>query len=244
MAQQRSHVPKFGNWESDNIPYTAYFENARKERASGVMMNPNDPEENPEAFMFGGRMGTGSDGVSNKSMSLEKQHTEGLHQHKGHRRNTSDQQKSGSHRSVTSESGSEKSSNSDYSLLQQKHRHTRSTTRKKSTTEVNNLGLASPGHDRLRSASNQLNDMSYGSAASVPKFGAWDERDPKSGEGFTVIFDKVKQEKHIAAAKVPTMPPPPSNYMNSQKKNTRSKVCIHVFEFHLIMIYKHYDYIA
>ncbi|GMP75660.1 hypothetical protein CsSME_00032664 [Camellia sinensis var. sinensis] len=86
--------------------------------------------------------------------------------------------------------------------------------------------------------------FSYGSAASVPKFGAWDERDPKSGEGFTVIFDKVKQEKHIAAAKVPTMPPPPSNYMNSQKKNTRSKVCIHVFEFHPIMIYKHYDYIA
>ncbi|XLS54092.1 hypothetical protein HN51_003847 [Arachis hypogaea] len=37
-----SHVPKIGNWESDNVPYTAHFENARRERGV-VMLNPNDP---------------------------------------------------------------------------------------------------------------------------------------------------------------------------------------------------------
>lgn len=52
--QQRSHVPKFGNWEGDNVPYTAYFENARKEKIGGVRINPNDPEQNPEAFNVGG----------------------------------------------------------------------------------------------------------------------------------------------------------------------------------------------
>ncbi|KAI0492530.1 hypothetical protein KFK09_026803 [Dendrobium nobile] len=44
-----AHVPKFGNWEDKDIPYTIYFENARKEIARGF--NPNDPEHNPEAFM-------------------------------------------------------------------------------------------------------------------------------------------------------------------------------------------------
>lgn len=43
-------MPKFGNWESeDNVPYTVYFEKARKGRG-GKMINPNDPQENPDAF--------------------------------------------------------------------------------------------------------------------------------------------------------------------------------------------------
>ncbi|GFY91698.1 indole-3-butyric acid response 1 [Actinidia rufa] len=197
--QKRSHVPKFGSWDSDNIPYTAYFENARKEKGSGVMMNPNDPEENPEAFMFG-RVGTGSE---------------------GHRRNTSDHQKSGSHKSTNSESGSDKS-NSGYALQQQNHRRTRSTTRKNSTTEANNFVRPSPAHDRLRSANNPSEDKSYRSV-SVPKFGVWDEKDPKSGEGFTVIFNKVKEEKQIAATKLPTVPPQPRNFEKSQKKHAGSK---------------------
>ncbi|CAJ1962592.1 unnamed protein product [Sphenostylis stenocarpa] len=49
MAQHSRHVPKFGNWDTDNVPYTAYFEHARREKG-GVMMNPNDPFKNPEAF--------------------------------------------------------------------------------------------------------------------------------------------------------------------------------------------------
>jgi RPM1-interacting protein 4 len=49
MWQQRSHVPKFGNWESEeNVPYTAFFDKARKGRTGGKMINPNDPEENPD----------------------------------------------------------------------------------------------------------------------------------------------------------------------------------------------------
>ncbi|GFQ02703.1 rpm1-interacting protein 4 [Phtheirospermum japonicum] len=45
----RSNVPKFGNWENDdNVPYTVYFDKARKTR--GKMINPNDPQENPDMF--------------------------------------------------------------------------------------------------------------------------------------------------------------------------------------------------
>lgn len=69
--QQRSHVPKFGNWDGDNVPYTAYFENARKEKAGGITINPNDPEQNPEAFSIG------SNGISPNNVSYEQQTQKG-----------------------------------------------------------------------------------------------------------------------------------------------------------------------
>ncbi|KAL8546538.1 hypothetical protein ACS0TY_006320 [Phlomoides rotata] len=42
----RSNVPKFGTWENADVPYTVYFDKARKNRG-GKMINPN---ENPEMF--------------------------------------------------------------------------------------------------------------------------------------------------------------------------------------------------
>lgn len=46
-------MPKFGTWENaeNDVPYTVYFDKARKNRgAGGKMINPNDPQENPEMF--------------------------------------------------------------------------------------------------------------------------------------------------------------------------------------------------
>ncbi|KAK8494841.1 hypothetical protein V6N13_062487 [Hibiscus sabdariffa] len=39
-------------------------------------------------------------------------------------------------------------------------------------------------------------DKHEGAAASIPKFGEWDETDPTSAQRFTAIFDKVKEEKN------------------------------------------------
>lgn len=52
IAKERSNVPKFGNWEGEeNVPYTAYFEKARKGRAApgSRVTNPNDPEYNSDS---------------------------------------------------------------------------------------------------------------------------------------------------------------------------------------------------
>ncbi|XP_019259819.1 PREDICTED: RPM1-interacting protein 4-like [Nicotiana attenuata] len=147
---QGSHVPKFGNWDGDNVPYTAYFENARKGKG-GKMINPNDPEENPEAFAYRGYEDASINVSPAKTPLIETPQY-----NYGHRRNPSD-------------------------------------------------------------------DLSNYSSASVPKFGAWDEKDPKSGEGFTVIFNKVKEEKQIAAAKFPIVQPQP-NMPSSHKRNTKSKM--------------------
>jgi RPM1-interacting protein 4 len=50
QQQNKAQVPKFGNWDNaGNVPYTLYFENARKGKG-GKMINPNDPAENTEAY--------------------------------------------------------------------------------------------------------------------------------------------------------------------------------------------------
>ncbi|EYU27755.1 hypothetical protein MIMGU_mgv1a017691mg, partial [Erythranthe guttata] len=149
--QQRSHVPKFGNWEGgDNVPYTAYFENARKEKSDGVRINPNDPEQNPGAFTI-------------------RAPPNYVHRTMGN---------SESYSSSTTER-----SPSDNSVVKtNRHR------RKYTSDDV--LKLISPIRQSVKSVS-------------VPKFGEWDEKDPRSAEGFTVIFNKVKEEKQIAASKFP-----------------------------------------
>lgn len=50
--QQRSHVPKFGNWESEeNVEYSAYFDEASKAKAKGgKMIDPSDPRDKPDRF--------------------------------------------------------------------------------------------------------------------------------------------------------------------------------------------------
>lgn len=37
------------------------------------------------------------------------------------------------------------------------------------------------------------------SGRSLPKFGDWDVNDPATGEGFTVIFNKARDEKKTSA---------------------------------------------
>lgn len=191
-----SHVPKFGNWDNDNVHYTTYFENARKERA-GVIMNPNDPEENPEAFMYmrGNQESSGDHNncfqIPNKHVSAGRQHAESRRRPNSPKRSTLDPQKS-------SFSVSASGSSSDQ-----------------------------------RSGSSPSNDNKHQRAPSIPKFGAWDETDPESGDGFTAIFNKVKEEKKSPPSQYPILPPQPSKVLDGHSKHRssspKSKVCCCIF---------------
>ena len=135
--QQRSHVPKFGNWDNDNVPYTAYFDNARKEKTSPTRsrINPNDPEENPDAF-----------NLHNSPPEEENHHRRG----NSHRRTNSDHRRrigGGTTRSINSESGSERS-NSDHS-----HHLKKSQPSDGSSNSVSPL-VPTPSQTRLRSIGN------------------------------------------------------------------------------------------
>ncbi|KAL7088631.1 hypothetical protein ACP275_13G139500 [Erythranthe tilingii] len=162
----RSHVPKFGNWDGgDNIPYTAYFENARKEKSDGIRINPNDPAQNPGAF----------------NIRPPQNYV---------------------HRTVA---------NSEY--------YSSSTTERSPSDN----SVAKTNRHRNKYTSDDVSCKSV----SVPKFGEWDEKDPRSAEGFTVIFNKVKEEKQIAASKFPPVPIQTidGNCRTSQKNESRK---IHV----------------
>lgn len=57
----------------------------------------------------------------------------------------------------------------------------------------------------------------------MPKFGEWDESDPSSADGFTHIFNKVREEKQVGSARVPNMPEQ-SSYRSSHKTDEKSTV--------------------
>jgi len=48
-------------------------------------------------------------------------------------------------------------------------------------------------------------------AAAIPEFGKWDVTDPKSGEGYTVMFSKIKEEKQIMSSRISGLRTPPHN---------------------------------
>ncbi|KAI9395606.1 hypothetical protein POPTR_004G002500v4 [Populus trichocarpa] len=185
-------------------------------------MNPNDPEENPEAFMYArGGMEDDVDFASGafEGTNSEKQNIEGLKGHNAHSMSPSDHRKNARHNNLTSESGSEKSS-SDHSLLQ-----------------AQKTGLAVDG------STHPFDHEGHHRAASIPKFGAWDETDPRSGEGFTVIFNRVKEEKQIASTTFPSVPTQPVSLRNKGNSSSRSKVIkvlansLHMINFITITYY-------
>ncbi|KAJ1428698.1 RIN4, pathogenic type III effector avirulence factor Avr cleavage site [Sesbania bispinosa] len=194
--QQHSHVPKFGNWDTDNVPYTAYFENARREKA-GFMMNPNDPMENPEAFNMCMRVGENVDADEVKA-SHTYPHKKGSHLH--HR----------SRGSFTSEFASQRN-HVDHSVINSQSDQKRSMSKGASTIS----NFSSSSHNRHRSGSHSLND--HQNHQPIPKFGSWDAKDPRSGEGYTAIFSKIKEERQIASSHISTMSTQPLNNCSNNK---------------------------
>ncbi|XP_060669858.1 RPM1-interacting protein 4 [Ziziphus jujuba] len=260
VMAKSSHVPKFGDWENDdNVPYTDYFENALKHK-SGVKMNPNDPEENPEAFMaFNTRRAEKNTNINN--ITQPHNNNDNYHMIKGVRHladrrsdkriNSAHQNVMGSYKSNTTTSESlsdDQESSSAYSLLD--NRRARISRRKKSDGLAQ--GISSNGLPQLAqehtshthtSGSNIVKHSSsthnahHRATSSIPKFGAWDEADPRSGEGFTAIFEKVKEEKKIASTNFPAAAAAthqPYDHTNSRTKHGRcwsksSKMCCCLF---------------
>lgn len=58
----------------------------------------------------------------------------------------------------------------------------------------------------------------------VPKFGDWDETDPAAAEGYTQLFNLVREEKQSDTGKVPTMPSETSNSTTQKQANENTKV--------------------
>ncbi|XP_028755278.1 RPM1-interacting protein 4-like [Neltuma alba] len=189
------------------------------------MVNPNDPEQNPKAFNFL-TGSTATTGGSDGSLSRNSNSSLGR---SSRRRNPPHQRSRESYGSFTPESVSSRSNHSDHPVLQRREN-------KRSTSKGGSVGrtgsFSSSSHHRPGSGSHSSRDSENQKVKAIPKFGEWDEKDPKSGESFTVIFSKLKQEKHAEPGHHPDAPPQPVHFSNAPNqrhgpspKTPRSKYC-------------------
>ncbi|CAN1767496.1 RPM1-interacting protein 4 [Linum perenne] len=181
QQQQRSHVPKFGNWESDdNVPYTAYFDKARKGRTGGKMINPNDPMENPDLLVE--QTPSAPPKVRVESEEPPAGQVRRTHERRRSREdNEFKQQAVGSpNRRAGSERPGGGRGSGGGSGGGRPARH---------SAGSDNSFEKSPLHPHARVSGRP--DQS----SAVPKFGDWDENNPASADGYTHIFNKVREER-------------------------------------------------
>lgn len=242
---QRTHVPKFGNWENEeNVPYTAYFDKARKGRTGTKMINPNDPEENPDIL---------SDYSTSADTSLANQKADGgpkpaehgavrpahesrrskedndlkfanspVNNHNNLGRRPSSELANQRHGSAgrgavsgdTHRRPGRQSAGSEQSIEKSPlHRHARAAGRDSPSWEGKSSHEGShgtPARSRLKPRGDETPDH----GAAVPKFGEWDETNPASADGFTHIFNKVREERQIGPGRVGT---PEPSYPHTRK---------------------------
>ncbi|XP_059660151.1 RPM1-interacting protein 4-like [Cornus florida] len=236
---QRPHVPQFGNWESgENVPYTVYFEKARKGKTGGKMINPNDPQENPD--MFPGIAAQASPSrsrnvpeepvgraavrpaahevrVSREDSDLRQFNgppvrngnmgPKGANESSAHQRHGGRGPSSG--RPVRNSVGSEHSI--ERSPL---HPHYQAKVMGKgsesSSFEGKNSYELSHGKSRLKPVTR--GDESPDRGAAVPKFGDWDEKNPSAADGYTHIFNQVREERHTGPGQAQGTVNKPSTY--------------------------------
>ncbi|OWM82897.1 RPM1-interacting protein 4-like isoform X2 [Punica granatum] len=273
----RSHVPKFGNWENrENEPYTAFFDKARKGRGGGKMINPNDPEENPD--IGGGKMINPNDPEENpdilssdsmapaqappplpprpqadpeepkghgtvpvRPVHERKISNEGnpkqfatdspsrptsgakhqLHGARGASSGSGDQ----SHKSVV-----RGSAGSDHSIERSPiHQQARISGRGSSSPSWEGRAArdnihGTPGRSRFSGASRGDELLDKGST--VPKFGEWDENDPTSADGYTHIFNQVREERHTGGRNGPGYAESPYRPAGGKKAQSSGwKIC-------------------
>ncbi|XP_072992464.1 RPM1-interacting protein 4-like [Typha latifolia] len=201
---QHARVPKFGNWDSDrNVPYTQYFDNARKGKTGGKLINPNDPIENPEAFSTDPDVPMPND--ERRTSRGDDHHDVMSRQRYGDRPNAGDQQRKVGRAGGGPDRSVEHSPlHPHYQVRAASKSGVSSSWERKGPSEGNyGLGSGTPGRSRIRAGGRGDETPERGSA--VPKFGAWDEKDPSSADGFTHIFNKVREEKQTGSGKAPNI---------------------------------------
>ncbi|KAK6937628.1 RIN4, pathogenic type III effector avirulence factor Avr cleavage site [Dillenia turbinata] len=249
---QHSRVPKFGNWESEeNVPYTAYFEKARKGRGATKMINPNDPEENMDAFSEDASV----DQEHSRTKLVKEEpkgqgaggsaHERKLSREDGEMKQLSDSRQDG-RRTVESpyqryggrgtnpgdpSKGPQRTSiGSDHSFDKSpvhQHYQTRFAGRVASSPGWEGKGSTegshgTPGRSRMKPVNRREDSPDRGAA--VPKFGDWDETNPAAADGYTHIFNAIREERHGGTAKAPNISTDPS-FTRRRDTSENSKGC-------------------
>uniref|UniRef100_A0A1D1Z2P7 RPM1-interacting protein 4 n=1 Tax=Anthurium amnicola TaxID=1678845 RepID=A0A1D1Z2P7_9ARAE len=233
---QHAQVPKFWNWEgAGNVPYTQDFDNARRARRGGELINPNVPQPNPDSFPQGiAAAGASLRNTSDPEISKHEQHTSredgDLHQSTdfparhdvvsckpgtdaAHQRTEESMTSNDRRRTNRTSGGSERST--DCSALHPLHQVKSATKGGVSSPSREKKGSSEAGHGfaptpstpgRSKLRAADRGDQAADRHSTVPKFGDWDEKNPSSSDSYTDIFNKVRQEKHAKAPIIKTDP--------------------------------------
>ncbi|KAJ1383974.1 RIN4, pathogenic type III effector avirulence factor Avr cleavage site [Sesbania bispinosa] len=190
------------------------------------MINPNDPEENSDSVLENSvdqphsKPRVHSENLSGKGSIKNKEdgdlkhfiNSPARHDNVGNRSAGDSAHRPGGHvvgSADTRRRPSRQSTGSEYSIERSPlHRQAKTPGRDSPSWEGKSSYDSShgtPGRSRLRPVNR--GDETPDRGAAVPKFGEWDESNPASADGYTHIFNKVREEKHVGAGHVPGTPP-------------------------------------
>jgi len=211
LPHQHQGVPKFGSWEDENDHlYTQYFENARKGKSPGKG-DPETPSKDPPSAKAS-PLRTGSDPVVRKPKDERcADREDDLRRHEATAGKPYAESPNHKHSDHTNYNSAARKTGMERSPLHPHHQArvvnkggVSSPSWERRGSSEGNRGNAptTPGRSRMRPSGRGDETPERGSA--VPKFGEWDEKDPSTGEGFTDIFNKVREEKQSGDAPVIT----------------------------------------
>lgn len=236
----RPSVPKFGNWNSeDNTPYTAVFDNARRTRG-GRMINPNDPQENPDMFLnvaAPSRPKTQAEepmGITNKRR-VSREDGDFRANSPAHNEPITHQRNGG--RGSNPGRPARQSGGSDHSIA-------KSPLHPSSQAKISGRVAASPVWEGKNSydsshgtpgrsfesahatpGRHQMKHESPDRGAVVPKFGEWDDNDPQAAENYTEVFNKVREARHVDTEYKPGSVGGTSYSTQRHQQNEKQKSC-------------------
>ncbi|KAM0890146.1 hypothetical protein ACQ4PT_027237 [Festuca glaucescens] len=198
----KPRIPAFGDWENstEEVPYTQKFEGARKSKKTGVYANPNEPGRHPEpphksplnpsAYTTDPREQGPRTPQHGRRPANDPHHREAvpLRQTNPQREQLGDGSAPRSPYRNAAGSASPMHSNSP---SRPKPRATgMQTPDRRASSEAH--GQHTPGRSRMRPSNQGYNAEEE---VAVPPFGEWDAGDATSGEKYTGIFNRVRDDK-------------------------------------------------
>jgi len=203
-----SEIPAFGDWETTgNTPYTQKFEDARKNRATGIPAQTNDPRQNvehprksplhPTAYKTDPQdQGPRNPAHRPRPETDHRRHSDHpTHRESAPRRHANPQREQGGNsaapRSPYRTAVGSASPMQPNNQSKPKHRSTAMQTPERRAPSEGH-GQHTPGRGRMKAS-----DRGYEpeEEVAVPPFGEWDDANAASGEKYTGIFNRVRDDR-------------------------------------------------
>ncbi|CAO2041956.1 unnamed protein product [Urochloa humidicola] len=200
-----SEIPAFGDWDNTgNTPYTQKFEDARKNKKTGIPAQANDPRRNPEpprkSPLHPTAHKTDDQGPRNppnrpRPETDHQRHSDQPHRESAPRRHVNPHREQGGNagapRSPYRTAAGSASPMQPNNQTKQKPRSTGLQTPERRPSSEGH-GQHTPGRSRMKPS-----DRGYEpeEEVAVPPFGEWDDANAASGEKYTGIFNRVRDNR-------------------------------------------------